>query len=275
MPLFDTHLLYRAFQYAATFDYPIWLYPQEPYLSYAGVAHDGHVATRLGLAGIPVCAETLALHKIITLVRQTGTRVHLCRISSAEGVALIRQAKAEGLPISADVGIHYLHLCDIDIGYFNSHCHVSPPLRSMRDKDALLAAVEDGTLDAICSDHAPVDDNAKQLPFAESELGTTGLELLLPLTLHWANTHNIELPQALARITHEPAKLLGLSAGYLSIGAPADICLFDPDAIWEVNASTLISQGKNTPFLGMQVPGKVMMTLVEGRVVYEATPPSI
>jgi len=269
-PLFDTHLLYRALQYAATFDYPVWLRPQDPYLSRGGVAHDGHVATRLGLPGIPTCAETLALQQIITLMRQTGTRVHICQLSSAEGVALVRQAKADGLPITADVSIHHLHLCDIDIGYFNSHCHLSPPLRSMRDRDALQAGVEDGTLDAICSDHTPVDDNAKQLPFGESEIGATGLELLLPLTLHWANTHNIELPQAIAKITHEPAKLLGLPAGHLSVGAPADLCLFDPDTYWEITPSNLHSQGKNTPFLGMHVPGKVMMTIIEGKIVYQA-----
>ncbi|MES2206926.1 MAG: dihydroorotase, partial [Pseudomonadota bacterium] len=238
-PLLNTRLLYQAMQYAATFDYVLWLAPQDAPLSQGGVAHDGHVATRLGLPAIPASAEVIALHNILTLMRQTNARVHICRLSSAEGVNLIRQAKAEGLPITADISIHHLHLCDIDIGYFNTHCHLSPPLRSTRDRDALHAGLEDETIDAICSDHTPLPDSAKQCSFLESVPGATSIELLLSLTLHWANTHNIEFPQALSKITSKPAEVLGLTAGNLSIGAPADLCLFDPDAIWEVNRSTL------------------------------------
>src|SRR5258706_557687 len=151
-----------------------------------GVAHDGEVATRLGLQGIPAFAETIALATILQLVRATRTRVHLCRLSTAEGVAMLREAKKEGLPVSGDASAHHAHLSEIDLGYFDSHCHVIPPFRSLRDRDALRSGLADGTIDALCSDHAPVDDDAKQLPHAESEPGVTGLELLLPLSVQWA-----------------------------------------------------------------------------------------
>lgn len=269
-PLTDTMLLMHAMQYAATFGFAVWLRPQDPFLAEGGVAHDGEVATRLGLAAIPTCAETIALATILTLVRETGARVHLCRLSSGVGVELLRQAKAEGLPITADIGIHHAHLCDKDIGYFDSNAHLVPPLRSQRNREALRAALADGTVDALCSDHAPVDDDGKLLPFAQSEPGATGLELLLPLTLKWATESKLPLAQAIAKITTEPARVLGINAGHLSIGHAADICIFDPTEHWKIEAKALKSQGKNTPFLGYEVAGKVKMTLVEGHVVYEA-----
>jgi dihydroorotase len=215
-------------------------------------------------------AETIAIMTILALVRETGVRVHLCRLSTAEGVAMVRAAKKEGLPVSCDVAVHHLHLCDVDIGWFDSHAHMVPPLRTVRDRAALRAGVADGTIDLICSDHAPVDDDGKQVPFGEAEPGATGLELLLPLTLKWAMEEKVPLSAALARITCEPAKLLGVAAGDLSAGAPADVCMFDPDQFWTVERRVLKSQGKNTPFLGMEVPGKVRCTLVGGQVVYEA-----
>jgi len=267
-PVTDTRVVLRTMQYAASFDFPVWLRPQDPFLSRGGVAHSGEVATRLGLAGIPVCAETIAIDTLITLARLTGARLHLCRLSSAEGVAQVRAARAGGLAITCDVAIHHVHLCDIDIGYFDSHSHLVPPLRSVRDRDALRAALADGTIDAVCSDHTPVDEDAKQMPFAESEAGATGLELLLPLTLKWATEMSLDRARALARITSEPARILGLPAGRLEVGAPADLCLFDPDEEWIVSPATLVSQGKNTPFSGLPMVGRVRHTIVGGEPVF-------
>jgi len=268
-PLTDTGVLLRAMQYAATFGHRVWLRPQDPYLAKGGVAHDGEVATRLGLAAIPPAAETIALATIFALVRLTGVHVHLCRLSTAEGVAMMRAAKAEGLPVSCDVAVHHLHLCDVDIGWFDAQCRLIPPLRSSRDRAALRAGLCDGTIDLVCSDHAPVDDDAKQLPFGEAEPGATGLELLLPLTLKWATEDGVPLAAALARITSRPAEILGSPAGHLGVGAPADVCLFDARVHWRVEPSALASQGKNTPFLGLEAPGKVRMTIVGGHVVHE------
>jgi dihydroorotase len=268
-PLADTQVLWRALQYAATFGIAVWLRPQDGFLARGGVAHDGEVATRLGLAGIPAFAETVALSTILQLQRATRTRVHLCRLSTAEGVAMVREAKKEGLPLTCDIGAHHAHLSEIDLGYFDSHCHVVPPLRSLRDRDALRAGLADGTVDAICSDHAPVDEDAKQLPFAESEPGATGLELLLPLTLKWAEEARVALPQALATVTSRPAAILGVNAGSLAVGKDADLCVFDPDARVRITADFLRSQGKNTPFIGCELPGGVRYTLVGGQVVYE------
>jgi len=267
-PLIDTLVLSRALNYAATFGYTVWLRPQDAFLSKGGVAHDGMVATRLGLPGIPVEAETIALATIIELARTSGARVHLCRLSSAAGVALVRQAKDSGLAVTCDVGVHHLHLCEIDIGYFDANCNFMPPLRSSRDRDALRAAAIDGVIDVICSDHAPVDDDAKQLPFAESEAGATGLELLLPLTLKWAVAEKVDLARALAKITSEAARILGLEAGHLAVGQRADVCIFDANQSWNVDRTGLKSQGKNTPFIGFDMIGKVQYTLVEGHVVF-------
>ena len=269
-PIPDTQVLWRALQYAATFGIPVWLRPQDGYLGRGGVAHDGEVATRLGLPAIPAFAETIALSTILQLVRATRARVHLCRLSTAEGVAIVRAAKGEGLPVSCDVSVHHAHLSEVDLGYFDSHCHVVPPFRGVRDRDALRAGLADGTVDALCSDHAPVDEDAKQLPFAESEPGTTGLELLLPLTLKWAQEMRVELPAALAKVTSMPARILGVPAGELSAGTGADVCVFDPHAHVKITVDFLKSQGKNTPFVGYELPGRVRYTLVGGQVVYES-----
>ncbi len=266
----DNEVLRRALQYAATFGFPVWLRPQDAALSRYGVAHDGQVATRLGLHGIPVCAETVAISTILILVRETRARVHFARLSSAEGVALMRQAKADGLPVSCDISVHHAHLTEMDVAYFDPNCHLVPPLRTQRDRDALLGGLANGTIDAICSDHTPVDEDAKQLPFAEAEVGATALELLLPLTLKWADESGTSLLSALAKITEAPASVLGIDAGHLSAGHIADICVFDPEQYWKIEPDALKSQGKNSPFLGLELKGKVRYTLVEGQVVYEA-----
>ena len=269
MPLPNTRVLMQAMQYASTFGFSVWLRPQDVHLADGGVAHDGEVATRLGLPPISVCAETVALSNIILMARETGARVHLCRVSSAEGTAMIRAARREGLPITCDVAINHIHLSEMDIGYFDSNCHLVPPLRALSDREALRAGLQDGTINAICSDHAPVDEDAKLLPFAEAEAGAVGLELLLPLTLKWATEMKIPIAAALAKITVEPARILDLDAGHLSLGALADLCIFDPDQYWTIEASELKSQGKNTPFLGMELQGKVKYTVVDGNIVHE------
>lgn len=268
-PLSDNQVLRQALDYAATFDFAVWLRAQDPALSCHGVAHEGEVATRLGLPGIPVAAETVALSTILIIARESGARVHIARLSSAEGVALVREAKAQGLAVTCDIGIHHAHLSEMDIGYFDPNCHLSPPLRSQRDRDALRAGLADGTIDALCSDHTPVDEDVKQLPFAESEAGATGVELLLPLTLKWATESGVALGAALERITARPAALLGIDAGHLTPGAAADICIFDPDCDWRIESAALKSQGKNTPFSGFELRGRVTHTLVAGAVVYE------
>ncbi len=267
--LLDTRVMLRAMQYASTFGFSVWLSPEDAGIANSGVAHDGEVATRLGLPAIPVCAETVAISSIVLIAREAGAKVHLCRVSSAEGVAMVRAARQQGLPITCDVAANYIHLSEMDISFFDSNCHLVPPLRSLSDRDALRAGLIDGTIDAICSDHAPVDEDAKLLPFGESEAGSTGLELLLSLILKWATEMKIPLVVALAKITSEPAKLLGVEAGHLSLGAAADLCIFDPDQYWKVEAMSLKSQGKNTPFLGMELQGRVKYTLADGVVVYE------
>ena len=281
VPIFDTLALQRALQYAATFGYTVWLRPQDGWLG-KGVAASGAVATRLGLSGVPVAAETIALLTIIELVRSTGARVHLCRLSSAAGVALLRAAKAEGLPLTADVSINSLHLTDVDIGFFNPAMRLTPPLRQGADRAALRAALADGTIDALVSDHTPVDEDAKNLPFGEAEPGATGLELLLSLALKWGSDSGLSLATTLARVTSDPVRVLGeslgslsLSAGQLVAGGVADLCIFDPDATWRVTPQDLASQGKHTPFAfeatGFALPGRVRATLVAGTVAYEAS----
>jgi len=274
--LADTMVMQRALQYASTFGYTVWLRPQDAYLG-KGVAASGALATRLGLSGVPVIAETIALHTIFELMRVTGARVHLCRLSSAAGIALVRVAKAEGLPVTCDVSVNQLHLTDMDIGYFNAAMRLTPPLRQQRDRDAIRAALADGTVDALVSDHTPVDEDMKTLPFAEAEPGATGLELLLSLALKWGEEQNIGLGKTLAAVTSEPVRALGdalgslsSSAGRLVEGGVADICLFDEKARWTVEPAALKSQGKHSPFAGYELPGRVKYTLVAGHVAYEA-----
>ncbi|MDH4049966.1 MAG: dihydroorotase [Rubrivivax sp.] len=275
----NTMMLMRALQYASTYGYTVWLRPQDRWLG-QGVAASGPIATRLGLTGVPVAAETIALQTILELVRVTGARVHLCRLSSAAGVAAVRAAKAEGLPVTADVSINSLHLCDVDIGYFNPDMRLVPPLRSARDRDALQAGLADGTLDALVSDHLPVRHDEKALPFAEALPGASGLELLLGLALAWGEASGAGLQRALAVVTQGPVQVLGTalgslaaSAGALVAGGVADLCVFDPDARWPVQPDALRSQGKHTPFAfahsGTALPGRVRATLVAGTVAFE------
>ncbi len=272
--LANTQVMQRALQYARSFGYTVWLRPQELFLG-KGVAASGPLATRMGLSGIPVAAETIALHTIFELVRATDARVHLCRISSAAGVELVRLAKAQGLPVTCDVSINSLHLTDLDVGYFDSRTRLTPPLRQQRDREALRAGLADGTIDALVSDHTPVGADEKDLPFAESEPGATGLELLLSLTLKWAQDEKLPLGQALACVTNRSAQVLGASLGNLagalgklSVGGIADVCVFDPQDAWTVSPNALRSQGKHTPFGGYELPGRVRATVVGGHLAF-------
>ncbi|HCY17358.1 MAG: dihydroorotase [Curvibacter sp. GWA2_64_110] len=276
VPLVNTQVLQRALQYASTFDYAVWLRPQDYYLG-QGVAASGALATRMGLSGVPVAAEVIAMQTIFELMRATGARVHLCRISSAAGVALVRQAKDEGLPLTCDVSINSLHLTDTDIGYFDSRMRLNPPLRQQADREALREGLADGTIDALVSDHTPVDEDAKALPFAESEPGATGAELLLSLALKWGQESGVGLTRALAVLTSEPARVLGnalgtlqMSAGQLVVGGVADVCVFDSLTEWVVQPETLRSQGKHTPFSGYELPGRVRCTIVGGQIAFQA-----
>ncbi len=279
VPLANTQVLLRALQYASTFGFAVWLRPQELYLG-TGVAASGPLATRMGLPGVPVAAETIALHTIFELMKVTGARVHVCRLSSAAGVALVRQAKDEGLSVSCDVSINSLHLTDVDIGYFDSRARLSPPLRQQRDREAIREGLADGTIDALVSDHTPIDEDAKALPFAEAEAGATGLELLLSLALKWGQGSGVGLVRALAVVTSEPARALGValgtlqaSAGQLVAGGVADVCIFDPQDEWVVQPDALCSQGKHTPFSGYTLPGRVRCTIVGGQVAFERFEP--
>jgi dihydroorotase len=276
VPIPSTQVLQRALQYASTFGFTVWLRPQELHLG-KGVAASGPLATRMGLSGVSVAAETIALHTIFELVRATRARVHLCRISSAAGVELVRQAKAEGLPVTADVSINSLHLTDADMGFFDSRARLTPVLRQQRDREALRAGLADGTLDVLVSDHTPVDADAKALPFAEAEPGATGMELLWSLALKWGQEAGLPVAQVLSRITADPARVLGStlgplqdSVGHLAVGGVADVCVLSTQGHWLVGDAALRSQGKSTPFSGYELPGRVLATVVAGQVAFEA-----
>lgn len=265
----DTQVLWRAMQYAATFGFTLWLRPEDPYLSREGAAHDGEVSSRLGLNGIPSSSETVEISRIIEISRGTNVKCHLSKISTARGVEMIRAAKREGLPITADVSIHHLHLTDIDIGHFNPNFRLSPPLRSLRDRDGLITGLKDGTLDCVVSDHTPRPREAKQVPFGESAPGATAVELLLSLVLRLAESAKLDLPDALAMIGARAAKTAGIAAGTLSVGVAADVCVFDAGAYRHITEASLKSAGKNTPFMGYELPGVVRATIAAGHIAYE------
>ncbi|OZA28629.1 MAG: dihydroorotase [Hydrogenophilales bacterium 17-64-11] len=269
-PMTNNQVLLRAMEYAATFGFSLWLRPQDVSLARGGVAHDGAVASRLGLPGIPVLAETVALATILQLARETGARIHLARLSARESIAMVRAAKAQGLAVTCDVATPHVHLSENDLVSFDSHLHLVPPLRSLRDRDAIREALRDGSVDALCSDHTPVDEDAKQVPFGESAPGASGVELLLPLTLKWAREMGVPLMQAIDLISWKPAQILGVPGGNLAVGSYADICIFDETADWVVTPQALASQGDNTPFLNHPMQGRVRYTLIDGHIDFEA-----
>lgn len=267
-PVQNTLILKRAFAYAATFDLRVFIEPDEHWLSMDGCAHEGKIATRLGLKGIPVSAETIAITRALELVAETGVSAHFGRLSSANGAEMIARAKNEQLPVTADVSAHQLHLTEQDISSFNSACHVIPPLRTQRDQDALRQALADNTIDAICSDHQPHDLDAKQAPFASTEAGISALETLLPLCLRLCQQTDLKMSELIDKITSSPAKILGINAGTLSVGADADICIFDENDDWQLGSDSIHSDGKNTPFYGWNFQGKVKHTIIDGKLLF-------
>jgi dihydroorotase len=267
-PIANTLVLRRALEYAATFGLTSFLSPEDPQLRDRGCAHEGRAAARLGLPGIPVAAETVAVARDLALAEQTGARIHFRGLSAAQSVRMIQRIDFHPELVSADVSAHQLHLCEIDLADFDSQCHVIPPLRSPGDRDALRQAVADGTIGAICSDHQPHEPDAKAAPFPSTAPGISGLETLLPLTLKLVAEGVLELPHALALLTSGPARILGLPLGSLQPGAVADVCIFDPRAHWVPNSETLVSRGHNSPFLGWELSGRVTHTLLQGRLVF-------
>jgi len=265
----DSLALFRAMQYAASFDFPVWFTAADPDLTLPGGAHDGIIAARLGLPPIPVAAETVAVSRLIELAREAGVRLHLVHLSSRRSVELVRRAKAEGVQITASVSVLHLTMTDRDIGEFDANTHLLPPLRSSEDREALAAAVADGTIDLITSNHTTVGSDAKALPFSESAPGAAGLVTLLPLALRWGEAQGLTLAQTLAPLTSRPAQLLGRSdLGCLSVGATADLILFDPDQPWVLDETTLVGPGRNTPWWGATLTGRVVQTWRNGEVVY-------
>jgi len=269
-PLANTLVERRALEYAATFDMTVFLRPQDRHLHAGGCVHEGAIATRLGLPGIPSAAETVAVARDLALAEHTGARVHFRSLSAASSARMLREAKSAKLPVSADVAAHQLHLTEMDVEGFDARCHVSPPLRTLADRNALRQAVADGTIAAICSDHQPHEPDAKDAPFPDTAPGISGLETLLPLTLRLVSEGVMPLKTAIAAITCGPADLLGLPYGRLQPGLPGDVCIFDPAAHWTLRAERMRSTGKNTPFDGWEFSDRVTHTLFNGHLVYRA-----
>lgn len=268
-PLANNLVQRRAMDYAAGQQSLVIIQPLDRDLLGDGCAHEGAIATRLGLPAIPEAAETAALAKDIELVAQTGARTHFGQLSCARSVDMIRRAKAKGLPISADCAIHQLFLTDHDIGNFDSSMFTIPPLRSQYDRDALRAGVADGSIDCLCSDHQPHEVDAKLKPFPSAEPGISGLDTLLALALRLVEEKVLPLADAIAKLTSNPAAILGLPGGKIEVGAIADLIVVDPDTHWICQADNFISKGRNTAFEGWDFHGSVTHTLVAGEVVYE------
>ena len=268
-PVPDTQVMRRAMEYAASFDLTVFLHSEDHWLRGDGCVHEGEVGARLGLPGIPEAAETVGVARDLALIEHTGVRAHFCQLSSARAVAMVAEAQSRGLPVTADVTAHHLHLTEHDIGFFNTQCYVLPPLRGSRDREALRHALRDGVISAICSDHQPHEPDAKLAPFGDAASGISGLETLLPLTLKLVDEKVLTLKDAIACVTSKPASILGVDSGHLGVGATADVCVFDPEAWWTLSADKLVSRGRNTPFLGWELRGRVTRTLVGGQLVFE------
>lgn len=265
----NTLVLRRALEYAATFGLTVFLQPLDPWLHGHGLAHDGPVAARLGLTGIPPSAEIAELARTLALVEETGVRAHFGRLSCARSVDLIADARARGLPVSADTAAHQLHLTEDDLGRFDTAAHVVPPLRGRQDRDALRQGLATGVLSALCSDHQPHEVDAKLLPFGESAPGISALDTLLPLGLVLVAEGVLSLSELVHRLSAGPARILGLDAGHLGVGATADLCIVNPASQCALTPERWGSRGLNSPFLGATLPGRVECTLLAGQVVYE------
>jgi dihydroorotase len=269
LPLANTLVERRALEYAATFDILVMLRPEDRHLRNGGCVHEGPVASRLGLPGIPEAAEAVATARDLALAEQTGCRIHFRGLSTGTAARMLQQGQQQQLRVSADVPIHQLHLTEMDVDGFDSNCHVNPPLRGLSDRDALRGAVASGVIGAICSDHQPHEADAKEAPFPSTAPGISGLETLLPLTLRLVDEGQLSLAEAIARLTCGPADILGLPFGRLGIGDHADVCIFDPTRHWTLRTEEMYSAGRNTPFVGWHFHGRVTHTLLKGRLVYQ------
>jgi len=259
----------RVLAYARSFDQLVIQHPEEPHLGGAGEVTEGETATRLGLAGVTPMAEVIMLERDLRLVEITGARYHAAHVSTEEGIAAIRKAKAGGLMVTCDTAPPYFVLNETAIGDYRTFAKLSPPLREESDRQAVVAGLADGTIDAIASDHSPWDQDSKRLPFSSAACGIVGLETLLPLALELYHTGRLSLIEVLGRMTANPARILGLDAGRLAVGAPADLVLFDPDLSWRIVPDNFRSKSKNAPFDGRPVRGQVMRTIVDGRTIFE------
>ena len=268
-PINNSEVMRRAFEYAHSCDLTVFVQPNDTDLQNNGVANEGAISTRLGLPPIPETAETVALSRALLLIEQTGVTAHFCRLSSARSVSMIKQAQKQGLPVTADVDICHLHLTDMDIANYNVDCHLQPPLRTERDRIALIKAIEGGIVTAICSDHQPHDRDAKSAPFSLTESGASTVEYLLPLVLHLVEQEQLSIMSAIAALTSNPASILGLEAGSLTVGHAADICIVDLNADTKVDKDNMLSMGKNTPFNNWHLPAQVSMTLMNGKITYQ------
>lgn len=269
-PVQNSLTLRNALEYMVSLDTPVMLRCEDQALKNNGVAHDGAVSARLGLPAIPTSAETVALARDLILVEEAGVQAHFSQISCAKSVEMIADAKKRGLNVTCDVAIHQLLLTEMDVLGFNSLFHVSPPFRTQQDRQALLTGVKTGVIDAIVSDHTPLHRDHKLLPFGESQPGISGVETLLALTVKLVQDEGVDLMTALKTVTSSPASIIKSPAGSLTVGAPADFVVFDPEGIWELSADNMISEGKNSPFLGWEFVGKVEQTFFQGRPVYQA-----
>lgn len=268
-PMSNNLVLRRAMEYAASQDLTVFFHPMDHALAANGCIHEGANATRMGLPGIPTAAETAAASTCLALIEETNVKVHFCRISTARTLNILARAHYDGAPISADIGMHQLFLSDQDIQSFDSNYHVIPPLRSPTDVAGLRARLQNNVISGICSDHQPHEPDAKLAPFPVTEPGISTLETLLPLTLKLSQETALPLADVIALVTYKPAQLLNLNAGHLSVGSPADICIFDPNLQWQLSEDTIQSEGKNTPFLNQTFSGRTTHTFVAGELVYE------
>ena len=268
-PIKDLATLRKAMEYATTFDLPLFLHPFDHSLMITGGMHEGPLSTRLGLNPIPVAAETAAMAQILTLVEQTKCPVHFCRLSTADSIKMLKQAKENGLPVTADVAAHQLFLTEMDVCDYNPLCHTVPPLRSERDRDALRQAASDGILDAICSDHQPHEIDAKLAPFEETSPGVSGFETLLPLVMRLVEEKVLSENQAISYLTDKPAKVINTTSGSIEVGKIADLSIYDPNVFWQLDTEKMTSRGKNTPFSGWGFNGKTIKTFVKGKSVFD------
>lgn len=270
-PLASTLVARRTLEYASTFGLTVYLCPNDHALSAKGCIHEGQVSTRLGLPGIPEAAETVAVARDLALIEQTGARAHFCRLTTRQAVRMVARARYDGAPVSADVAIPYLFLTDLDAAEFDPNYHLLPPLRSQADRDGLRAGLGNADLMALCSDHQPHEADAKLAPFPATEPGISGLDSLLPMALRLVDENCLSLTDMVTRLTCGPASILNIPYGQLARGATADLCIFDPEATWRLDQASINSRGKNTPFFGWEMTGRVRYTLRDGNLVYTAT----